>query len=749
MVVDYDVTKYIIYSEDTIAKAVENIIDNKNQIIFSITKKGQLEGLLSNGDILRWLAQNNKPDLSQKVASISNKEFISASPQDRKEKIMGLLEKILYVPLIDEQNHLVAIARRRIAGEGIQIANFTISENSSTFIIAEIGINHNGSLQRAKELIDVAADAGVNCVKFQLRNLKTLYSNAGDTNDIKENLGSQYILDILSRFKLSLTEMKTAFDYSKKKNVLPLCTPWDLESVKVLEEYGMPAYKVASADMTNYELLLAIIETGKPLIISTGMSREQEIIETAKLLRKHGAQYVFLHCNSTYPTAFKDVNLKYMDRLKEIGNCQIGYSGHERGIAVPIAAVARGAKVIEKHITFDRNMEGNDHKVSLLPSEFKEMVAGIRQVEESLGTSDNRMPSQGELMNRATLAKSLVINCSIKKGEEIKSDMLEIKSPGRGLQPNRKEALIGLKAKRNFNNGDFFYPSDLELETIKARPYKFKRHWGIPVRYYDYKAILAKTNPKLLEFHLSYMDIEEDSSQYFDRKYDLDLTVHSPDFFQGDHILNLCSPDKEHRERSIYEVQRVIDVTRKLQPYFTKTGRTLVITSMGGFSKDKFFDQDERKRQYAILVDALKQLDTDGVELIAQTLPPFPWYYGGQSYCNLFMDPYDTAQFCKDNNFRICFDLCHSKLACNQFGWSFSEFIKVVGPYTAHFHISDASGVDGEGVQVGEGDMDFYSIARDMDQYAPKASFIPEIWQGHENEGEGCWIACERLEEMY
>ncbi|MEI2420999.1 N-acetylneuraminate synthase family protein, partial [Arthrospira platensis SPKY2] len=186
-------------------------------------------------------------------------------------------------------------------------------------------------------------------------------------NDAKEDLGAQYTLDLLSRFQLTPEEMLQAFDYCRESGILPLCTPWDIKTVKLLENYRMPAYKVASADLTNHDLLKALVDTGKPLICSTGMSTESEIKESVALLQKMGAMYVLLHCNSTYPAPFKDINLNYLDKLAKIGNCPVGYSGHERGYHVAIAAVAKGAKVIEKHFTLDKTMEGNDHKVSLLP----------------------------------------------------------------------------------------------------------------------------------------------------------------------------------------------------------------------------------------------------------------------------------------------------------------------------------------------------------------------------------------------
>ena len=749
MIIENQISQYIVLAEDSILKALQKIVNHKGRVIFSVTEFGVLEGLLTNGDILRWLASEQPVDLKQSVSRISNKDFLFVTSQDKSEKIYAYLDEVLYVPIVDDRGHILAVARKRKPGEGIKIGHFTINAQSPTFVIAEIGINHNGSLDLAKRLIDEAVRVGADCAKFQMRNMQALYRNEGNSNDVRENLGSQYTLDLLSRFQLSTSEMFTAFDYCKQVGILPLCTPWDLKSLEALEKYGMLAYKVASADLTNFDLLNALAKTRKPLICSTGMSTEREIIEAVTLLRQQGARYVLLHCNSTYPAPFKDINLNYLDRLKEIGDCPVGYSGHERGIHVAVAAVARGAKVIEKHFTLDRSMEGNDHKVSLLPEEFKLMTEAIRQVEQALGNYSERRLSQGEMMNRVTLAKSLFINCDLEPGEIIKGEMIEVKSPGRGLQPNRKAKLIGKRATRPFKAGDFFYPSDLAQKTVQARKYSFKRSWGVPVRYYDFKAFLAKSNPDLLEFHLSYNDLEHDIHKYFDQPYDLDLVVHSPELFSGDHILNLCSPSEDYRKHSIRELQRVIDLTRSLKHFFNKSSRTLIVTNVGGVTINSPLHPSERSDLYRLLLKSLAELDTAGVEIIPQTMPPFPWYFGGQRYSNLFVEPQEIAEFCRQHGYRVCLDISHSKLACNQHRWSFEHFIEQVGPYTAHIHLADAEGIDGEGLQIGEGGIDFPALAADLDKVATLASFIPEIWQGHENDGEGFWIALERLEKWF
>ena len=559
-------------------------------------------------------------------------------------------------------------------------------------------------------------------------------------------MGTQYTLNLLERFELPATDLLLLFDYTREQGLIPMCTPWDPESLRILEEYGMGAFKIASADLTNHDLLLRAARLCKPLIVSTGMSTEHEICEAVELLTREGAPFALLQCNSTYPAPFKDVNLNYINRLKEIGHCPVGYSGHERGYHVAVAAVAKGARIIEKHFTLDRSLEGSDHKVSLLPDEFKAMVEAIRDVESAQGTGGARFVTQGEMINRTNLSKSLVAGRDVRAGQAIHRNMILIRSPGRGLQPNRIDELIGRTLSRNIKAGDFFYPSDLDEEVPGARTYRFRRRWGVPVRWHDFRTMLEHTAPDFIEFHLSFKDLDEDFTRFFDGTFDMDFTVHSPDVFAGDHLMDLSSEDPDYRARSVAELQRVIRMARKLKPYFQKARFPLIIASLGGFSSDRLIEHEEVRRRYAIMAESLRTLDCEGVEIVGQTLPPFPWYFGGQRCLNLFVNPEDTAEFCEQQHLRICLDVCHSKLACNHYRRSFKELIDKLGPYTAHLHLADAKGVDGEGLQIGDGDIDFPALRDQLDRVCPYASFIPEIWQGHKNGGEGFWIALDRLE---
>ncbi len=745
MLIDRNLSKYSCLGDESILAALKKISDNKARIVFAVDEHDVLEGVLTDGDFRRWIVEQPDVDLNQPVRQIVQRAFISVREGTRIDEIEARFAGgIEYIPIVDAEDHLVAVAAAH--GGELSVESHPIGEGHPTFVIAEIGINHNGDLGMAKALVDAAAEAGADCAKFQMRSMTALYRNAGDPNDVREDLGAQYTLDLLSRFQLTEAELFEAFDHTRKRGLIPLCTPWDEHSVASLERYGMPAYKVASADLTNHDLLSAIVRTGKPIFCSTGMSTEAEIVETAQLFKAAGASFVMLHCNATYPAPFKDINLNYIERLRKISGGPIGYSGHERGYAVALGAVAKGAKVIEKHFTFDRSMEGNDHKVSLLPNEFAEMVRGIRAIDEAMGTAAPRSVTQGEMMNRVSLAKSLVVNRDIKAGTVISDDMLEVKSPGRGLQPNRRSELVGKVTRRDMAAGDFFFPSDLEEEQHAPRAYRFARPWGPPVRYHDFKAIRARTNPDFLEFHLSYKDLDADWRRYVDGEYDLDLVVHSPDLFPGDHLLDLASSDQAYRERSIRELQRVVELTRELTPRFRRARRPKVVVSVGGFSKDAPRALAERPGLYERVAESLSRIDLSGVEIVPQTLPPFPWYFGGQLYLNIFVDPDDTVSFCEKYGYRLCLDISHSKLACNNNHSSFFEYVRKVGPHVAHIHMGDASGVDGEGLQIGEGDIDFVALGEVLREVAPDASFIPEIWQGHTNGGEGFWLALERLE---
>ena len=746
MILDRSIRPFVVYGEDPVLTALEKISANKARIVFCVTEHGHLIGSITDGDVRRWIAAQSDVDLARPCAEVANTGVRSApataTPVEIRRLFGGAID---HVPLLDERGHLVAVAVNR--SDAFQVGRHGVGRDHPAFLIAEIGINHNGSVDLAKELVDLAKGAGADAVKFQLRDMAALYR--GGTGSAGEDLGPQYTLDLLSRFNLSAEQLFEVFDHCRDVDIDIMCTPWDAPSVDALVGYGIPALKIASADLTNHALLTHAAASGTPLVVSTGMSTETEIRESVAVLRASGTAYALLHCQSTYPAPFKDVNLRYISRLAELGDCPVGYSGHERGFHVPLAAVALGASIIEKHFTIDRGMEGNDHKVSLLPGEFAEMVVRVRELEEALGSTAPRGVSTGEMMNRVNLAKSLVAARDIEPGEVIERHAVDIKSPGRGLQPNALERLVGRTANRALRAGDFFYATDLSDAVSKGRDFVFRRPWGLPVRYHDVETLTADCTPDFLEFHFSYKDLEIDPATVLPDRLPMGYACHAPDLFAGDFILNLASEDDAHWERSIAELQRVIDLTRSLRPFFTTDLDPVVISSVGGFTTDRHVPLDELPDMYARVAAGLDRVDDSGVRLCCQTLPPFPWYMGGQLYCNLFVRASDTAEFAAKYSRRLCLDVSHSKLAATFLGQPFSEAVDLLAPHSDHLHLVDAAGIDGEGVQVGDGEIDWPVLARQLDALAPTASFIPEIWQGHVNNGEGFWLALERLEQWF
>lgn len=754
MLTDRNLNQYTARDTASIQDVAQMIAQKKGRIAMVVDHNGLLLGTISNGDLVRWLGAGSPGGSQATALSIANRVFKWASLTDSTERLETLLDEVLYVPVLDARGRLQAVARRREPGEGVVVGGRRIAGDTPTFVIAEIGNNHNGSLELALRLIDAAADAGADCAKFQMRDMATLYGGVQDGSAAGENLGTQYVLDLLARYQLSPDDLFRCFDHAQQRGLVPLCTPWDKASLARLEHYGLPAFKIASADFTNHDILKAAAGTGKPLICSTGMTTEQEIRQTSELLQRLGVPYVLLHCNATYPAPFRDVNLAYLKRLQQLGQCTVGYSGHERDIFVPVAAVSMGARLIEKHFTFDRGMEGSDHRVSLLPQEFARMVEGIRQVEEAMGSDSPRRISQGEMMNRVTLAKSVFALVDIPPHTVIEESMLEVRSPGRGLQPNRKLELIGRRLPRSVQAGSPFFASDLVDSPARSRPgkrraYRFGRPWGVPVRHHDYAKLLELCAPDFLEFHLSYRDLELDDEAFFPKAgLAMGLVVHAPELFAGDHLLDLTSPDEAYRQRSLQEMRRVIDKTRSLRRFFADNGPTGIVTNVGGFSLDRPFTPYEREQRQEVLARSLAEIDTTDVLIWPQTMPPYPWHFGGQRFHNMFVEAAEIDALCRELKLGLCLDISHSKLACTFQKKSFDEFVLAVGPHVRHLHTADAAGIDGEGLQIGEGEVDFRSLHRILDQVAPGASFLPEIWQGHENHGEGFWVALDRLQRL-
>lgn len=321
------------------------------------------------------------------------------------------------------------------------------------FIIAEAGVNHNGDINIAKELVDEAVLAGADAVKFQTFKAENLVCrNASkaeyqlDTTDKDE---TQF--DMLKKLELTEKMHVELIDYCKNRDIMFLSTPFDIDSLHYLVNLGLDIIKIPSGEITNYPLLREVGKTKKKVILSSGMSTLNEIKNAKRVLMEFGCKdLIILHCNTEYPTPYQDVNLKAMNTIREELGVRVGYSDHTQGITVPIAAVALGAEVIEKHFTLNRNMIGPDHRASLEPDELKEMIRAIRNVEASLGDGVKK-PSESEKKNIKIARKSIVAKCNIAKGALLNGENLTTKRPGTGISPMEWDYVIGQKAKRDFD----------------------------------------------------------------------------------------------------------------------------------------------------------------------------------------------------------------------------------------------------------------------------------------------------------
>lgn len=326
------------------------------------------------------------------------------------------------------------------------------------FIIAEAGVNHNGSIELAKKLIDAAVKTGADAVKFQTFKTESIISKFAPKADYqkKNTEHNESQMDMLKKLELSYKDFKYLKKYCDSKGIMFLSTPFDLDSALFLKNIGLEIFKIPSGEITNYLLLREIGSYEKKVILSSGMADLGEIEDAIDVLTEFGTprrNITVLHCNTEYPTPYEDVNLKAIATIKKSFNIKVGYSDHTVGIEIPVAAVAMGAEVIEKHFTLDKNLKGPDHKASLEPEEFKVMVSAIKNIEKAMGNGVKK-PSKSELKNKDIVRKSIVAKKPIKKGEVFAEDNLTVKRSGIGLSPMRWNEIVGKEANKSYNKDE-------------------------------------------------------------------------------------------------------------------------------------------------------------------------------------------------------------------------------------------------------------------------------------------------------
>jgi sialic acid synthase SpsE/sugar phosphate isomerase/epimerase len=605
---------------------------------------------------------------------------------------------------------------------------------NNAYVIAEIGINHNGSLDEALFLVRAAARSGADAVKFQKRTLSEIYvpSLLKDPNSAEWSF--QYLIPQLQALELSDDDFGLLDQEAHRLGLDFIVTPFDQVSADFVAGLNLDAVKFSSADLTNWPLIEhGLTRLACPSIFSTGMWEDEVIRRCAQFIKsKSKNRYALLLCQSTYPAPPDALNLRYLETLKKLAP-MVGYSGHERGIEASVLAYALGATIIEKHITRDIHQLGPDHKASLMPEEFGELVRQLKQARVMLG-ENKKVITQAELLNKEVFAKSLVVKRDMAEGVVLCLEDVKFMSPGKGITPDRLQEVVGKRLMRSKKKDEYVTYQDFEKGiTVAEWPrFEFAKEWGFKCRFHDFETYKQLRTP-VIEFHCSDQDVE---SEVAVGSQDSALIMHAPEIM-GRNLFDLCSNNSEVVSKSIDILRKTIDRTRALAPGFRVGVTPKIVLHVGGMNLlggDLDCAAITRKAEHV-----LRDFDLAGVELLPENLPPRPWYLGGQWHQYGFMRAEDMAEFCKSLSLGMTFDVCHAQLYCKFAGTNLVDYAKVVQPYIRHIHISDAHGIDGEGVQIGEGELDFDALFRYLEMLP--FSWVPEIWSGHVNHGAGTHYA--------
>ena len=623
------------------------------------------------------------------------------------------------------------------------IENVFSEKHTKTYIISEIGVNHNGSLSEALKLIEASSRANVDAVKFQKRDLESIYSKKLLDDPNSAEWSFDYLIPLLKELELSEDNYRTIKNKCDELNLDLIITPFDEKSADFVATLGVAAYKIASADMTNYPLIMKCYKSGSPVIISTGMWSEEDIRKCVTYYNKNmpNMKYALLLANSTYPSPYESLNLGFYDTLEEI-HPFYGYSGHERGTFIPVAAVAKGARIVEKHITFDRNAEGPDHKASMYPAEFAEMVDHIRKLELALG--EKKEVNQAETLAKEAFAKSAFTKADLSAGHILQPEDIVFKCPGKGIFVHEIEQYYGKALKRNVTADHYLAKDDFETE-LKLSEWAvpaFNKSWGVKCRFHDFEEYSAVKSP-VVEFHCTDTDLDV---EFTGKSKESELIIHAPEIV-GRKLVDICSDDPEVVQYSIEVLQKTIDKTLKISKNFPKQ-KPKIVMHLGGMSLDHVVREHPNELMIEKAIDNFKQLsyNSSDVALLPENLPPRPWYLGGQWFQYGFMPAEDMIKFCEYFNLGMTFDICHAGLYCNHSNVDLAAYAEKVKHIVSHMHISDAKGIDGEGVQIGAGNIKFHEVFGALKD--KKYTWVTEIWSGHLHNGAGTYKSLHHLEKF-
>ncbi len=754
--IDNSIEKFSIKNSYTIRDAIQAFSKSKGLPLIVTNSRNELIGTLSNGDIRKFLSKKEATLEESIDKSLNpNPHYVFSSDDKSIIELELSKEETRILPIIEKDRKLISVAYLAEINFKLKERNITY-KSDSIYMIAEIGVNHNGSILEGYKLVDEAFNAGFDAIKLQFRSNNT-YGNFYNNYDI--DLGTEYIINELERTNLNYADEQKLCDYIKSKGIDFIGTPFDDEALIRLKSFKPDLIKIASCDLTNFLLLEKCVKTEIPLILSTGMSNETEIIQTNRYLEKFSSNFAFLHCNSTYPTPIEDVQLKYINRLREITQKIIGYSSHDGNQIIPLAAIAAGAQIIEIHITSNKYAKGTDHMASLELSELKAFIQSARLISQSLGVSKPRIPSQGELINKISLGKSLCYKKNLTKDHIVNPEKdFTLRSPGEGIPAIKKNEFNNLTLKKDVKIFDQIKYNDFKENNyteIKLDP-SIKRslesvRWGVPVRYRDIEKMNDIFDPPLFEIHLSSKDLIYPIKN-IDRNIlkEKELIIHAIEQYHDGFILDLVSDEQSIIDESFKRLRLLNEHCKKIKEIFNFNKEIKLVLNCGGYSVNSFLSKEKVIKKENLLINNLNKIKKILGEftIIPQTMPPYPWHQGGRSFHNLLRSTESLLKMSKDTELQICLDFSHTYMECRYQKISFNNEVKKLLMISSHLHISDSSSTSNEGLNIDEGNIDFeyiFKLIKDKETFKKEFSFIPEVWQGHLNNAEGFKLAINRI----
>lgn len=603
---------------------------------------------------------------------------------------------------------------------------------SQRFLIAEIGINHNGDFNRASKLIQEASKVGVNAVKFQYRNLSRSYGT--NSNEI----GDEIIKAELQRTYLSPTQIIELLNLAKDLNLSVGISFFDKDDVDDFksEIFKFDFFKIPSVELSNLPLINTLTQFDKLVLISTGAHDEHKVEEIFNQIEKKN--WIPLHCVSNYPTININARLGYIEYLTKKWGKQAGYSSHDANWEVCLFAISLGVRIIERHITLDKSDLGLDHSTSSTPEEFAKISKFMDDFEKIILGNAPRELNQGELINLQNLSKSYFANIDVPAGQKIDLRKFEYRHPRIGLSTNEITGYLDRIMLQPCKTGD-------PLTAAHFRPRKRlesdifaicnKLEISLPIRFHDYKAIQDNFALNNFELHLSANDVNKlKDFQILSPHHK--FSIHLPDYQSSMKLFNPFSVDVEDRAHARSILDSVISFGLNLTK--TQTQPIVIVASMTQLqlSKSEFYEECRQLQD---------EMSSYGLILAYQWMPPFAWYFGGSEKIEVFNTIEDLV-FIKELNLAICLDTSHLLMSSKYYRYDPTYVLKKLESQIVHFHISDAKGFDGEGIQIGEGDEMNLEFLRNILNYPNRK--VVEVWQGHLNLFEGFYDALEIITEL-